>query len=194
MCPQLWPGRAQGSWQTLLELFTAPSCCLLLVHPQLQTSLRCSFHLSLSPFPQNISLQTVQWISTGVQEVCTSSHVCPTAWNQPGLAMCPTLLPVPCSATACVQLPAAAGVPWHGWQVLAHRSKCSRAAHSPSPLLCWHLAVALHLRLPLLCISRLLGCSPSLSFLWAVTSTSMKHWCLSKGKILGSHFLSKHSC
>lgn len=43
-------------------------------------------------------------------------------------------------------------------------------------------------RLPLLLISQLLVRSPSLSFSWAVTSTSMKYSCLCKGEILESHF------
>lgn len=190
MSPQLWPGRAQGSWQTLLELFTAPSCCLLLVHPQLQTSLRCSFHLSLPPFLTSDSEVDLHRCAGGVHLLLRVPH----CLEQPGLTKLPLSpacpLPVPCSAPACVQLPGAAGVPWYRWQVLAHRSKCSRAHHSPSPLLCWHLAATLHLS----------GCHCSASLstwgvpLPSVTSTSMKHWCLSKGKILGSHFLSKHSC
>lgn len=134
------------------------------------------------------------------------SQACPNTWSQPGPPKLPPLILLPPSSSppgppARVQLPGAAGAQWHRWRVIACRSKCSMksqsilADHSPSPLLllasCTHFTP---LRLPLLCISQLLGCPTSLSSLWAVTSTSMKHWCLSKGEILESHFLSKHSC
>lgn len=89
MCPQLCPGRAQGSWQALPELFTAPSLCLLLVHPQLQTSLTCCFHLSLSPSLQNISLQTVKWIPPGVQGHPASPMHAPILGASLDLQSCP---------------------------------------------------------------------------------------------------------
>lgn len=186
-----------------LHLLTIPSCSVLLVHPHLQTSLRCFLHLSLSPFPPNNSLQTVKWISTGVQgppPMCA-----PRLGASPGLQGCPTLILPPPSLSLLCHLPCAlarsSGWPVAPlvcaarWRKRSMKSQSILADHSPSPLLllasCTHFAP---LRLPLLCITQLLGCSPSLSFLRAVTSTSMKHWCLSKGDILGSHFLSKHSC
>lgn len=194
MCPQLCPGRAQGSWQALPESFTVPCCCLLLVHP-LQTPLTCFFHLSFSPFLQNSEVDLPRCAGSSP----SSSHVCPTTWNQPGPPKLPLShpacsLPVPSFVTCpCATARGAAGAPWHHWHIGAMKLQSILADPSPSPLLllpsCTHFAP---LRLLLLCISQLLGCS--LSFLWAVTSSRMKHWCLSKGEILESHFLSKHSC
>lgn len=195
VCPQLCPGRAQGSWQALLELFTVPSCCVLLVHPQLQTSLPCFFHLSLSPFPQ--TSHSKKW--NGFPQVCRDTHPLPCvphslepAWTPKAAplppCLCPPLPPVP------GPLPGAAAAPWHRWRA-AHGSKSSmkpqRSQPIPSsPAGTLHSLYTSQAVLPLW----LQGCSPSLSFLWAVTSTSVKHLCLSKGEIWGSHFLSKHSC
>lgn len=98
MSPQLWPGRAQGSWQTLLELFTAPSCCLLLVHPQLQTSLRCSFHLSLPPFLTSDSEVDLHRCAGGVHLLLRVPH----CLEQPGLTKLPLSPAVP---SLCPALP-----------------------------------------------------------------------------------------
>lgn len=72
---------------------------MLLVHPQLQTPLRCFFHLSLSQFPQNISLQTVKWISTGVQG--PPAMCAPLLGTSLGLQGCPTLTLCPLCHLPC---------------------------------------------------------------------------------------------
>lgn len=63
------------------------------------------------------------------------------------------------------------------------------ALHSPSPFLSLPSFTRFTpVRLPRLLISQLLVRFSSFSFLWTVTSTSMKYSCLSNGEILESHF------
>lgn len=184
----------------LLAIFTGVIyCSLLLCAAGASTAPDIIFHLSFSPFPQNISLQAVKWISTGVQGHPPPPMCAPLLGTSLDPQSCPTpTLPVPSFATCPWAIARSSSCPVAPlesctWEQEFHETTEHPGGSQPipsSPAGTLHSLYTSQAALPLW----LQGCSPSLSFLWAVTSTSVKHWCLSKGEIWGSHFLSKHSC